>query len=331
MAEQVMVIDGFKFRYDDTYTKGWSGARISLTNLAKLLGYKAKQDLKRLAVRNAKHLTEFGLIGTAPIKLRRRGGGYLNSTEPAYNYHQAYYLMMRSETEVARKMAARLTVAFFTLVKHFLRLEVERNVAQKAELATQHIHADDSSLVVKPAAAVLAVARNNVELAETLQTQESRILQLSDLVARVKRLESVMRVPHEDELLPAFDDFPRQSVPPTQYSPPPKGGTLAPTASSRRRSAKGLATYTVHDYMRAYNVNMAVYPATVIGKIASALYRERRRMEPPYSDKGVEVNGRVRAHRKYPRKMLEDAVAQYGITARCEARQKLWDNQHRDT
>ncbi len=73
-------------------------ARVSLTDAAEWLGYEDKRDLSRLADRNVDELTQFGVMDTVTITVKR-GPVMCQIEEPTCNQDQFTLLAMASEAE----------------------------------------------------------------------------------------------------------------------------------------------------------------------------------------------------------------------------------------
>jgi len=114
----VRVVDGIPFTLPALSRDGAEQARVTLTDLAGFLGYKSKQDLERLAERNDADLRHYGVIGTAPITVRR-GPVEFKSDEPAYNPDQCILLGLASQTDVGRSIRVRMLDAYKSLLSMF--------------------------------------------------------------------------------------------------------------------------------------------------------------------------------------------------------------------
>jgi hypothetical protein len=110
---------GIPFHLEVATIDGAEAATISLSALAGMLGYQDKSKLKQLADRHANELRQFGMTATVAVMLSRGGGAQVVGRELAFNHHQAYYLIMRSETAKARSLAVRFTRAFFELLRMY--------------------------------------------------------------------------------------------------------------------------------------------------------------------------------------------------------------------
>jgi hypothetical protein len=310
---KIQIIDGFEFRYE----RDGSEARISLTNLAKLLGYKNNQPLRRLARRHAKELAELSALnGVATVATPFVGGqGATQIVDELYfNYHQAYYLMMRSETEVARKLAVRFTKAFFELMGRCWKLEQKAEQRKLIEVPKE----DEAGKATPKEMLALCNA--------TVASVQSALRRIEELKAATLKLAGLPKVANKPVLeLPAGAKAisVEAGEVATCKSMPPHVEVRRVTPG--KGIVRGKARYTVYDFMHAYGCRSEVIPPTSLGRIASALYRDEHGVEPPFSADDLIINGKPRRQRVYGRSTLSKAMAQYKITDAYKLRLRKYE------
>lgn len=118
---KTVTVDGWSidFRLPMLTRDGAEQARITLTELAKRLGYSDKSKLKQLAERHASELAEFGISATVAVMSQRGNGAVVQLQEPTYNPDQAAYLALSSETEAGRACRVRILKAYKALLGLF--------------------------------------------------------------------------------------------------------------------------------------------------------------------------------------------------------------------
>jgi hypothetical protein len=114
----VREVDGIVFSLPSATRQGAEQARVSLSDLARYLGYANKQSLERLADRNAAELAEVGEIATVAISVQRGAVTY-QALEPAYNPDQCILLGLASQTEIGRAIRVRILKACKALLAEF--------------------------------------------------------------------------------------------------------------------------------------------------------------------------------------------------------------------
>lgn len=114
----VRVVDGIPFTLPALDRSGAEAARVTLTDLAKALGYSDRQRLKELAARHVQELAEFGETFTVSVSVRQ-GFTTRQIDEPTYSPDQAAYLALSSETEQGRACRVRILKAYKALLAMF--------------------------------------------------------------------------------------------------------------------------------------------------------------------------------------------------------------------
>lgn len=172
----VREVDGIKFHLPELSKAGAEQARVTLTDLAMVLGYSRKQDLNRLMERNVSELAEFGEIGTVPISVQR-GSAVFSQQEPTFNVDQCIVLGMASQTQVGRKMRVTMLKAYRALLAEFERV-VEQQVAPATPMTTIQW---------------LVVQAQEMAKVEALQLQQAK--QLESHSSRLEHLEAHEHIP----------------------------------------------------------------------------------------------------------------------------------------
>lgn len=176
----VRVVDGICFRLPELSKAGAEQARVTLTDLAMVLGYSGKHKLKELADRNAAELAEFGIIPTVGIMSPRGNGAVVTVQEPTFNVDQCIILGMASQTEVGRKMRVTMLKAYRSLLAEFERV-VEQQVAPAAP--------------VVPMTAIQLLVVQAQEMAKLEVEQMAHAKQLESHSDRLEHLEAHERIP----------------------------------------------------------------------------------------------------------------------------------------
>jgi hypothetical protein len=119
-------IGDLEFRLPSEDLSGAMAARITLTELARKLGYSSRERLKELAERHETELSELGDTLTVSLSVKC-GFSYRLVEEPVYLVEQATYLALASETPQGRASRVGIIKAYKELLAEF-----ERVVAQPA-------------------------------------------------------------------------------------------------------------------------------------------------------------------------------------------------------
>lgn len=157
------VVDGLEFVLPVDSAVGAENARITLTELARKLGYNDKSMLRRLADRHASELSEFGDTVTVTVSVKC-GLFDRNVEEPTYNVEQAAYLALSSETPIGR--ASRVAI----IKAHKALLEGYR---QSQPIMTQ------AELIAASANLLVSIERSQAEHERRLANIESDNLRAS--------------------------------------------------------------------------------------------------------------------------------------------------------
>jgi hypothetical protein len=114
----VRVVDGIAWTLPALTKDGAEQARITLTELARSLGYSDKNDLKALAKKYTEELSSFGDSRSVRVSVKC---GIFDKwlKEPTYNPDQAAYLALSSETEQGRACRVRILKAYKALLSMF--------------------------------------------------------------------------------------------------------------------------------------------------------------------------------------------------------------------
>lgn len=143
MTDIVIVKNNIPFRLSEVTTAAIEQARVSLTDLARLLGYKEKARLKDLATRHAEQLAELsGNHETFTVNVSvQRGPVKFDTTEMAFNQPQVMYLVGHADTPNAKALSVQYVKGFFMLLNHVLAVEEH---LQATTLAAQQPQAPTS-------------------------------------------------------------------------------------------------------------------------------------------------------------------------------------------
>jgi hypothetical protein len=115
-------VGDLEFRLPTADLAGAQAARITLTELARKLGYGDKDTLRQLASRHSQELAELGGNFTIKVPCKAGARGWTTVDEPTYSVEQGTYLALASETPQGRASRVGIIKAYNQLLAEFGRM-----------------------------------------------------------------------------------------------------------------------------------------------------------------------------------------------------------------